>query len=245
MDVTATAICLLALPFVRGPERASWKWLALSLVVHVGYKLFLMGAYRTGDLSQVYPLARGTGPLLVAAFATLVLHERLGPAQALGVLVISAGLASLAFERGLPSAAERPAVGYALATGVLIAAYTVADGLGVRSAGQALGYIVWLFLLDGLVIPPLAVVMRRRELGKTLASSWLPGVVAGVLALCAYGLVIWAQSRGALAVVAALRESSAILAALLGTVLFGEPFGRRRVLAASAVALGVVLLNLP
>jgi drug/metabolite transporter (DMT)-like permease len=245
IDLTGTGICLVAVWFVDGPARASWGWLALSLALQVVYKLFLMGAYRTGDLSQVYPLARGSGPLLVAAFAATVLHERLGPAQALGVLVISAGLAFLAFERGLPAGAERSAVGYALATGVLIAGYTIADGLGVRSAGQALSYIVWLFVLDGIVIPPLALVLRRRALTDALRSSWRQGVAAGVLAMCAYGLVVWAQSRGALAVVAALRESSVVVAALLGALLFGEPFGRRRVLAAAAVACGVVLVNLP
>jgi drug/metabolite transporter (DMT)-like permease len=121
---------------------------------------------------------------------------------------------------------------------VCIAAYTVADGLGVRRAGTVTGYVAWLFLLHGLPIPLYALAGRlRRHLG--------PGVAAGLLSVAAYGLVLWAQRRGALAVVAALRETSVLVAALLGTLVFGERFGRRRVLAAALLAAGIVVLNAP
>jgi drug/metabolite transporter (DMT)-like permease len=244
LDLTGVALCLLAVPLLPGPAPASRAFLALSVVLHLGYKLFLMGAYRAGDLSQVYPLARGSAPPLVAGFAGLVLGERLGPAQLTGVLVVSVGLVLLA---GVGGAASGPpaATWLALATGVFIAAYTVADGLGVRRSGSALGYTAWLFLLQGLALPGYAVATRWPALRGLRAGQVASGTTAGVLSLAAYGLVIWAQSRGALAVVAALRETSVVVAALIGSVVFGERFGRRRLLAAALVTAGIVALNLP
>jgi drug/metabolite transporter (DMT)-like permease len=133
----------------------------------------------------------------------------------------------------------------ALATGVFIAAYTVADGLGVRRAGTVTGYVAWLFLLHGLPIPLYALAARRPALAGRLRRHLGPGVAAGLLSVAAYGLVLWAQRRGALAVVAALRETSVLVAALIGTLVFGERFGRRRVLAAALLAAGIVALNVP
>ena len=242
LDLTGVALCLLAVPLLPGPAPASRAFLALSVVLHLGYKLFLMGAYRAGDLSQVYPLARGSAPLLVAGFAGLVLGERLGPAQLTGVLVVSVGLVLLA---GVGGAASGPpaATWLALATGVFIAAYTVADGVGVRRSGGALGYIAWLFLAEGLPLPLYAATVGRRHLKAALRVNLPAGLAAGVLSLAAYGLVIWAQTRGALAVVAALRETSVIVAALIGSAGFGERFGYRRTVAAAVVTAGIVLLN--
>jgi drug/metabolite transporter (DMT)-like permease len=128
---------------------------------------------------------------------------------------------------------------------VFIAAYTVADGLGVRRAGTDLGYVAWLFLLHGVPIPLAVLATRGRGLVGRLRGQLGPGVAAGALSVAAYGLVLWAQRRGALAVVAALRETSVLVAALIGTLVFGERFGRRRVLAAALLAAGIVALNAP
>jgi drug/metabolite transporter (DMT)-like permease len=247
LDLTGVALCALAVPLLPGPAPASWPFIALSTVIHTGYKLLLIEAYRTGgDLSQVYPLARGSAPLLVAGFAGLVAGERLGPPQLAGVLVICLGLLLLVGTRGTaPPATHRRAVGFALATGVSIAAYTVADGLGVRRSGSAVGYIAWLFLAEGLPLPLYAATAGRRHLKDGLRANLARGMISGVLALAAYGLVIWAQTRGALAVVAALRETSVIMAALIGSVVFGERFGYRRAVAAAVVTVGIVLLNAP
>jgi drug/metabolite transporter (DMT)-like permease len=136
-------------------------------------------------------------------------------------------------------------LGLAVATGVAIAAYTVTDGLGVRRSGTDLGYVAWLFLFGGLPIPLWTLAIQRRRLGARVRDRLGVGVVAGALSLAAYGLVIWAQRRGALAVVAALRETSVLVAALIGTLAFSERFGRRRVLAAACITAGIVLLNLP
>jgi uncharacterized membrane protein len=245
IDVTGVALCLAAMPALAAPAVASWPFIGASACLHMGYKLVLMRSYKVGDLSQVYPLARGVAPLLVAGFAAAFVGERLGPPQLGGILLVSVGLASLALGGSRPTAAERPAIAFALATGAFIAAYTVTDGLGVRHAGTALGYAAWLFLLDGVPIPLYVLATRRGTLGSSLRPTWRKGAASGVLALVAYSLVLWAQTRGALAAVAALRETSVIIAAAIGTVVLGERFGRVRVLAATLVAAGILLLNLP
>jgi drug/metabolite transporter (DMT)-like permease len=258
IDVTGMVVCLAAILVVAPPAVSSWPFIAASACLHVGYKLVLMRSYRLGDLSQVYPLARGVAPLLVAAFAAAFIGERLGPPQLAGVVLVSVGLASLALGGrgptagpirgatavGFPGRLRHPAIAFALGTGAFIAAYTVTDGLGVRHAGTALGYAAWLFLLDGIPIPIYALAARHGTLRAALRPAWGSGAAAGLLSLVAYGLVLWAQTRGALAAVAALRETSVIVAAAIGTVVLGERFGRLRVLAATLVACGIVLLNL-
>ena len=203
---------LVVVPLVPVPAPASRGLLVASVVLHLGYELLLLVAYRAGDLSQVYPVARGTAPLLVAAYAGLVLGERLAPVQLAGLAGVCAGLLVLA--QAGRGTRWRAAVGPALATGVFIAAYTVADGLGVRRAGTVTGYVAWLFLLHGLPIPLYALATRRPALAGRLRRHLGPGVAAGLLSVAAYGLVLWAQRRGALAEVAALRETSVLVAAL-------------------------------
>ena len=244
LDLTAMVLSALLLPLTSWPARASWGLLGLSVLLHTGYKVLLMQSYQVGDLNQVYPLARGTAPLLVAVVAGLFLGERLGPWQLAGLVGVCGGLVLL-LERGRPTPRKRPMLVLAVATGVAIAAYTVTDGLGVRRSGTDVGYVAWLFLLGGLPIPLYTAATRPRRLAAGVRGRLGVGVVAGALSLAAYGLVIWAQRRGALAVVAALRETSVLVAALIGTLWFSERFGRRRVVAATLIAAGIVLLNLP
>jgi drug/metabolite transporter (DMT)-like permease len=242
IDLTGMLAGAAAVPFLPAPDRASWEFLAASALLHVGYKAFLMGSYRLGDLSQVYPVARGIAPLLVAVLAALA-GERLDLPQFAGLACVSAGLLSLSVGGGALAAGRRGALGFAVVTGVFIAAYTVSDGLGVRRSGTALGYVAWLFLIDGAAIPAYAALTRGRRMGAALRTHLAVGLLSGALSIAAYGLVIWAQTRGTLAAVAALRETSVIVAAGIGVVWFGERFGRLRVLAATLVAVGVVLLR--
>jgi drug/metabolite transporter (DMT)-like permease len=236
LDLTGLALSVLALPLVPAPAPASRGLLGLSVLLHLGYELLLLASYRVGDLSQAYPVARGTAPLLVAGYAGLVLGERLALVQLVGLAGVCAGLLVL-LEFG------RAPLGPALATGVFIAAYTIADGLGVRRSGTVLGYTAWLFFMKGLPIPLSVLAVRGRGLAARLRGHLGVGVAAGALSVAAYGLVLWAQRRGALAVVAALRETSVLVAALIGSLVFGERFGRRRVLAAGLLAAGIVFLN--
>ena len=226
------------------PAKACWLFLAVSAVLHVAYNLLLMRCYRLGEFGQVYPLARGTSPLLVALGAAIFVGEQLSLVRLMGVVIISVGLGTLVFAGGVPTRAARPAIAAAVLTGAAIAAYTTVDGLGVRSAGTVAGYAGWLFLLQGPVLPLAAVAARRGLLWRQVRPHLLAGLAGGGLSLAAYALVLWAQTRGALAPIAALRESSVIVGAVIGAVLFGERFGRWRVAATILVAGGVVLITL-
>jgi drug/metabolite transporter (DMT)-like permease len=248
----AVAIPLVILsPF---PLSACWPYLLASIVIHVFYNLLLMRSYRYGEFGQVYPLARGTSPLVVTVLAAVFAAERPSVAQVAGVLVVSCGLTLLvlagrraaarsgggAAGRGVGRAALIAAAG----TGLTIAAYTVVDGLGVRLSGSSVAYIGWLMLLESLCVPAWALARRRHVLVS--GTSWRvlgSGLFAGGLSVLAYGLVLWAQTRGDLAPIAALRETSVIFGAVIGTVVFREPFGRWRIAATVLVVIGVLLLN--
>ncbi len=232
-----------ALPWVGGPPRASWPYLAASVGVHVFYNVALMRSYRLGAFNQVYPLARGMSPWVVALVAAVVVGERLGPAGVAGVVVVSVGLGCLVFAGGRPHRDELPALAAAATTGLLIATYTVLDGLGVRASHAPFAYAAWLFLLHGGVLVVWAVHRRGPVLLADVRTNWRTGLAAGACAVVAYGIVLWAQSRGTLATVAALRETSVIVGAVIGAVVFREPFGRWRTVATVVVATGIVLLN--
>jgi drug/metabolite transporter (DMT)-like permease len=240
------------------PLGGCWPYLLASVFIHVFYNLLLMRSYRYGQFGQVYPLARGTSPLVVTALAVVFAAERPSLPQILGVLVVSCGLAVLVFagrragtpgspdstSAGSGSGPSRAALLAAGATGLTIAAYTTVDGLGVRLSGSSVAYIGWLMLLESMCVPLWALMRRRREVVTgTSRRVLLSGLSAGALAVLAYGLVLWAQTRGALAPIAALRETSVIFGAIIGTAVFREPFGRSRIAATVLVVIGVLLLN--
>lgn len=242
--------CLIAvpfLPFVAFPSAAAWPYLIGSVIVHNFYYFFLLRAYAHGDLSHVYPIARGLGPLLVAIFSGRLAGEYLSLAESAGVTLLSFGIASLAFGHGLPkNSAEWKPVLYAVATGITIAGYTLVDGLGVRASGDALSYIVWLNLLEGPWV--LAVAFWWRGIDRVIPymrAYWWRGTAGGIIATAGYGIAIWAMSVGGLAHVAALRETSVLFAAVMGTMLLHEGFGRRRIAASVLVVAGLLLMNLP
>ncbi|MDT0409177.1 MULTISPECIES: EamA family transporter [Streptomyces] len=226
------------------PEARAWPFLIASALLQAVYQWLLLQAYRLGDFGQMYPIARGTSPWLVALASTLVLGEALPAGQALGVVVISLGLAGLALADGLPGRAQWPALAAALGTGVMIASYTVVDGTGVRDAGTVLGYIGWMFLLQGPVLPLLALARWRDRFGERIRVGWRTGVLGGVLSLAAYGLVVGAQAYGDLASIAALRETSIVIAAVIGVVVFRERLGRWRLVASAVVLGGIAVLEL-
>jgi drug/metabolite transporter (DMT)-like permease len=246
----AATVCAAVLVAVVGlPAPRAWPFIVVSAALEVGYFLALLQAYRLGEFGQMYPIARGTSPLVVALVATTVLGQPLPAAELIGILVISAGLVGLAFagsdRRSARSRAEGlPALAAALGTGLLIASYTIVDGVGVRRSGDVLAYIGWIFLLQGPVLPAIALARYGRALPGRLRPFWIRGLAGGVLSMLAYGLVVWAQSRGALAPIAALRETSIVIATVIGTIVFNERFGRARLVASTAVVVGILLLNL-
>lgn len=233
-----------ALLWVDMPARASWPMLAISSVVHVFYNIMLMHTYRLGAFNQVYPLARGTAPWVVAVVAAVGIGESLSAFQIAGVVVVSLGLASLVLARGRPEARELPAILAAVGTGLIIATYTVVDGLGVRHADSPVGYAAWLFLLQGVPLVLFALYRRGPRLARQARPHLRAGIAAGLFSVVAYGLVLWAQTRGELAEVAALRETSVIAGAIIGALAFKEPFGRWRTVATIVVVAGIALLDL-
>ncbi|WP_329454568.1 EamA family transporter [Streptomyces sp. NBC_01497] len=228
------------------PDRAAWPFIAGSAALQILYQLLLLQSYRLGDFGQVYPLARGTSPWVVAVLSVCALGESLPTAELTGVLVLSAGLAILAFADGRPGRAQLPALSAAVATGVMIASYTVVDATGVRRAGTVVGYVGWMFLAQALPLPLFALIRRRRSLLTDLRPTWPRGMTGGVLSLAAYGLVVWAQSRAPenLPAIAALRETSIILGVLMSTFLFHERLGRARTAASTVVLVGIAVLEL-
>jgi drug/metabolite transporter (DMT)-like permease len=238
--VCAIPLAILAPP----PATRCWGYLAASVVLHVAYNGLLMLSYRLGDFSQTYPLARGTSPLVVMLLAAVFAGEVPGPGQYAGVALISGGLGSLVLAGRRAGSYDRRAVLAAIATGLTIAGYTTVDGIGVRLSGSTFGYTGWLMMTEAAVVPAVALAWQRNRLLPALRPVWHIGLLGGALSVLAYGLVLWAQTRGSLATVAALRESSIILAAIIGSVVFHERFGRARIVAAGCVTLGILTLYL-
>jgi drug/metabolite transporter (DMT)-like permease len=224
------------------PGRAAIWFAVASAVIHIGYEAALLNSYRLGAFNQVYPIARGTSPLVVAVGAYLFAGERLGLVPLAGVVTLATGLMGLALSAGRLARSDGPAIGVAVATGLTIASYTLADGLGVRAAHDPYSYAGLMFLLQAPVFPVFALIRRplHEWWDRTLVSQ---GLLAGALSLVAYGIVLWAQSRAPLAEVAAIREISVVFAALIGMIFLKEQFGPRRVAAAVMIAVGIVLIS--
>jgi drug/metabolite transporter (DMT)-like permease len=229
--------------FLPVPEPAALPYLAISCVFHFAYQQFLLGAYRHGDLSLVYPIARGLAPMLVALLAAGFAGEVPRPVQAAGIALASAAMASFAFEPREPHPGVARSVASAFAAAAMIGCYTFLDGQGVRHAGNAFSYVAWNSWATSLAFCVYALVHTRGRLAPFFEVAGVRGMAGGVLATVGYGIVLWAMSRGAMANVAALRETSVVFAALIGTRLLGEGFRARRIGAALCVALGVLLLQ--
>lgn len=244
IGVSYTVVAGIGVLVLGPPPGAAWPYVLASAAVHAVYQLLLLASFQLGEFSQVYPLARGTSPWVVTLISVTLLGRTLPVTEAVGVLVISAGLVGLVLVGGWPGRAQLPAVGAAVATGLCIAGYTVLDGVGVALAPVA-SYAAWMFLLQGPVLPLVALVRRGRALPGQLRPSAVVGLVGGLVSLAAYGLVLAAQTSGALAAVAALRETSIVVGALIGSVFLGERLGRGRAIAAAVVVAGIVVLGLP
>lgn len=248
LDTALICLCGAAamVPFlivVPPPARASWPYLAASLAVHIVYFFAIVGAYRAGDLSHGYPIMRGFAPLLVALCVFALFGEALPPAMWLGVALICGGVLYLGFS-GFDATRSRKALAWALLNAVIIAVYTLVDAQGVRLSGNPLGYVVWMFFVDCLPFGLIVLALRRGELVRYVAGNWWRGLLGGLSSAAAYGIAIWAMTRAPVAAVAALRESSVVFAALIGTLLLGEGHRRARIAGAVAVAAGIAALKL-
>ena len=243
VNLAAGLAAAVALPFVGFPGRESIPFLAGTMLVHIAYYVLLLLSYARGGLSLVYPIARGSSPIFVAALSGLVVGETLDLMQWLGVGLIAVSIASLAFSGGLRVLGSR-AVLFSLATGVSIAAYTLIDGAGARVARTPTSYIVCLFIMNAFPMLAAPALMRRGVALERFRAQWKTALLGGLFSFLAYGLAIWVMTRGAIALVAALRETSVVLAAVIGATFLHEPFGRFRVIASLGVAAGIIVLRL-
>ena len=230
------------------PRSEAWPWLAGSMVIHIGYYITLVGAYRHGELGFAYPIMRGTAPLLVAMLSGHLIGEHLPLAAWLGVAGISSGVLLLGLTRSnVESGSRRHALAYALANAAIIAAYTIVDGLGVRSSGNALQYVALLFMLDGLPYFTIVMWQRRAALAPSIAfmrQRWPVALVGSCASLGAYAIALWAMTKAPVASVAALRETSVLFATLIGVLMLKERFRFQRFLGTGAVVAGVMALRL-
>ncbi|HEX7435877.1 MAG TPA: DMT family transporter [Caldimonas sp.] len=241
---------LLALPlmlWVGLPPRGAWPYIAASLVVHVGYYIALVGAYRHGDLGLTYPIMRGCAPLLVALASTTLIGESPSAVAWLGIVGITAGVALVGLAHPGEALHHRKALAFAFANAAIIAVYTVVDGLGVRTSGNALRYVTVLFVLDGITYP-LCVWLRRSaesraEVARYARGRWPVALLGGGASIGSYAIALWAMTRAPVASVAALRETSVLFAALLGTVLLKERFGLQRAAGTGVIVGGVMALR--
>lgn len=235
------AACLPVLPF---PAAESWPWLLSSVVLHLGYQFFLLEAYKTGGLSEVYPLARGTAPLVVAAVSVGALGVVLSTTEWMGILLISCGLVSLVIvgAGGVYKLPGRATV-MALCTSLFIAAYSIVDGMGARVSDSPVAYFGWLALIDTVIFLPLLAIWKPQEV-RAVPRAWRVVLIGGFASFAAYALVVWAFTQAPIATVAALRETSILFALAIGVGVLGERLDARRILAAMLTLAGAILLRL-
>ncbi len=235
---------LLSLPFllfVDAPDPASWPLLVLTILLHTAYHFFLPIAYDHGDLGQVYPIARGSAPLLVTGGAALFAGEYIPPIAMIGVFCLAVGVMALTFDKTGPARINRKAVLFALATGACIASYTIVDGLGVRQAGSILGFAVWLTIGDGVLTFAIALLWKGQSIWNVAQNNLGRGFVGGAMQVGAYWIIVWALALAPMAMVSSLRETSVLFAALISTFILKEGFGVWRFVSASFVTLGLML----
>lgn len=236
---------LYALPvcwYVGLPDPQVWPYIGASLLVHVAYYFALAGAYRHGDLGLAYPLMRGTAPVLVALTSFVVLGEVLTPLAWVGVLGVSAGL--LCLGAGGAMLRQKKALAFALSNAVLIAIYTVVDAKGTRLSGHVLQYVALLFALDGWPFALLVLWHRKGAVMPYIRGRWRLAAGGAGASLASYSIALWAMTVAPVALIAALRETSVLFAAILGAWLLKEPWTRIRVFGTAFIVMGVMALRL-
>lgn len=245
MSLGMTCTALPVLPFVAFPSAAVWPWIITSLIVHIGYRLFLIRAYEAGDLAQIYPLARGAAPLVTTVGGIVLVSEFPGAIAVTGIALLSAGTFLLSLRGGRHlGRLNGAAVGYALTTSLFIAGYTLADGIGARLAETAIAYAAWLFFCDGICAMAIGFFYRGRRMLTILSTEWKVGALTGFLSAAAYAIAMWAMTKAPIASVASLRETSILFAMAISVLALGEKMTAWRSAAALSILAGVIALRL-
>ena len=225
------------------PAPEVWPWVIAAGCTHFAYKFFLTYAYDRGDLSRVYPIARGAAPMIVALIGAVTLADAVATQEYLGIVVLGAGILLMA--RGaFAQGEERRMLPFAIGSACATATYTLIDGLGARVSGDAAAYVAWVFVADGLIFSTMMLALRGPDILPRDRRSWGVASFASAASYGAYAVSIWAMTIAPIAVVAALRETSILFAVLIGWLVFGEPMDRGKIIAAALIVGGVMLTRL-
>jgi drug/metabolite transporter (DMT)-like permease len=244
ISIGSGLVALVLLPFVGLPAWGAWSWLVASVAIHLIYFASLIESYRTGDLGQVYPIARGSAPLMTAAATTVLVGERLSLVGWVGILALVAGVLLLSARGGRDLAVvDRRAIGFALFTAITVCGYSVVDGIGARASANPNAYSVCLFIGIALVMVPYALYRDGRDVMPAMHRYWRRGLAGGALQFLSYGIAIWAMTIVPIAVVAALRETSVLFGAAIAVVLLKEPLRAVRIVAALMIVCGLILIR--
>ncbi|HRD77625.1 MAG TPA: EamA family transporter [Hyphomicrobiaceae bacterium] len=243
MSMMNAVISLAVIPFVPWPRPETWAWLVASVVIHSAYRLLLINAYRLGDLTHVYPIARGAAPLVTAIATFALIAETIAPTGYIAIALLSLGVVLMSLKGGRLGNLDGKVTGFALLSAASTSAYTLVDGLGARANGSGIGFAVWMFFLNALAMQVIAGFWRGPAVWTSVAGAWRPALAGSALSMGAYAIVIWAMTLAPIALVASLRETSVLFAALIGIIVLGEPVTRWRILAALAIGAGMVLIK--
>ena len=245
ISLGAGLVALALVPLVGVPAWAAWPWLIASVIVHLCYFASLIESYRTGDLGQVYPIARGSAPLMTAAATTVFIGEKLSLVGWTGIFSLVAGVLLLSARGGRELAeVDRRAIGFALFTALTICAYSVVDGIGARLSTNPNAYSVWLFIGIAVVMLPYAIYRDGPDVIPAMRRFWRRGLAGGALQLLSYGIAIWAMTAAPIAIVATLRETSVLFGAVIAVVVLKEPLRAARIVAACLIVCGLILIRL-
>ncbi len=245
ISIGAALVGLAGVPLTGLPENAAWPWVIASVLIHIVYFAALIESYTAGDMGLVYPLARGSAPLMTATTAAALLGEQLGILGWLGIAMLAAGvlLLSLRGSRDLAKL-DRRAIGFALMTAVTICAYTLVDGIGARLAGSAHAYTAAMFVGIGIAMAVYALARRGTGIFALMAQHWKLGIGGGAMQVTSYGIAIWAMTVAPIALVGALRETSVLFGTVLAVVFLKEPLLMPRIVAALMIVCGLVMIRL-
>lgn len=245
INACAGLIALPALYWFGWPAPPSYPWLAASAALHTAYNLLLAQAYRLADMSLVYPVARGSAPLLTAIFSVMLLSEPLSAVGAAGIAILGVGIFTMSMRRASDRAhLDRAALMVAGLTAVMICGYSITDGSGARASGNVFAYMAAMFILDGGIIMLVALVLRGPSGLKPMLGFAGPGIAGGTLAFSAYSIAVWAMTKAPIPLVAAVRETSVLFGAVIAVVFLKEPLRLNRIIAAVLIVTGLVLIRL-
>jgi drug/metabolite transporter (DMT)-like permease len=226
------------------PPAAAWPWLLAAVALQTGYRFLVCHAYRLGDLSQVMPIARGSAPILVTLGSALWLGEHLSRAHFAAILLIAAGIMTLAVVTNAQGRVDGRAAAVAMVSGLLVAAYSMIDGIGVRLTGSSGSYVWWLTMVGGAAFLAPSLALRRRHVGELLRRRWYVGLLGATFSTATYWIVVWAMTVAPIGMVSALRETSVLFAVLIGILFLGERPGATRLAAIALAATGIAMLKL-